>query len=197
MDERFSGRQAGVHGQSKLRLVRYRGEVKMTCATPAKLMLCLAMDVWIPSCSNLGNADHVSRAPRHLPLATGKRWRLQPGSGWTGGLAGCQMAGVQIASSRIRKSTRGRGGRDGQARASRGRGSSLWMLGRGGMISESKVGAHVVPASRPLRMLAEAPGQGGLGVREQTAAPPTPPPPPWTCSVASTCTEEGASSPDC
>lgn len=37
------------------------------------------------------------------------------------------------------------------------------MLGRGGMISESKVGAHVVPASRPLRTLLAGTGQGGLG----------------------------------
>lgn len=92
--------------QSKLRLVRYRGQVKMTCATAAKLMFCFAMGVWIPSCSNLGNADQVNRAPRHLPLATGKRWRLQPGSGWIGSWLSAKWRGVQIASSRIRKSTR-------------------------------------------------------------------------------------------
>lgn len=87
MDERFSGRQAGAHGhvgltgylgylsQSKLRLVRYRGEAKTTCATPAKLTYCFAMDVWTPLRCNLGNADLLNRTPRYLPLATGKRWR--------------------------------------------------------------------------------------------------------------------------
>lgn len=50
------------------------------------------------------------------------------------------------------------------------------MLGRGGMISESKVGAHVVPASRPLRTLLAGTGQGGLGVREHSCPSNSPSP---------------------
>lgn len=63
------------------------------------------------------------------------------------------------------------------------------MLGRGGMISESKVGAHVVPASRPLRT--SLAGSQGAQLAPPTPPPP-PPPPPLTCSVyvQSTCTEE-------
>lgn len=78
----------GYLSQSKLRLVRYRGEVKMTCATAAKRMFCFAMGVWMPSCSNLGNADLLNRAPRHLPSIIGKRWRCSPGNGrtWKAGL---------------------------------------------------------------------------------------------------------------
>lgn len=80
-------------------LVRCRGEVETTCATAAKLMCCFAMDVWMPLCSNLGNADLVNRAPRYLPLAVGKRWRCSRGSGWTGGcgLAGWLAAGWLLA----------------------------------------------------------------------------------------------------
>lgn len=95
-------------GQWKLRPVRYRGPgtVRTTCATGAKLMFCFAMDLWMPSCSNLGNAALVSRAPRHLPLTIGNRWRCSPGSGWTGRWPAAKWRGVQIASSRIRDSTR-------------------------------------------------------------------------------------------
>lgn len=98
----------------------------------------------------------VNRTPRYLPLAVGKRWRCSravaglEAAGWL--RAGCGLAAGWLAEgvacrelrARIRTSTRDCG-RDGQARASRGRGSSLWVLGRGGMISDSKVEAHVVP----------------------------------------------------
>lgn len=106
-------------GQSKL------PSYALSDATAAKLMFCFAMGVWTPPCLNLGNAGLLNRAPRHLPLTVGKRWRCSRAMEGLGGWLAAKWRGAQRASSRIRESTRDRLGRDGQARASRGRGGAL------------------------------------------------------------------------